>query len=215
MTLITLDAAHRATTHGRPRRRPPGPSRRARRYGSGDTAVHALDGVTVDFDAGQFTAIMGPSGSGKSTLMHAVAGLDTLTSGDVFIGDVDLSTLNDKQLTQLRRDRIGFIFQAFNLVPTLTALENITLPMTLAGRKPDQEWLDLGRRHRRSRRPAQAPPERALRRPAAARRRGPGAGQPAGDHLRRRADRQPRLAHRRRDPRVHAPAPCASWARRS
>jgi len=86
---------------------------------------------------------MGPSGSGKSTLMHAVAGLDTLTSGDVFIGDVNLGQLNDKQLTHLRRDHIGFIFQAFNLVPTLTALENITLPMTLAGRKPDQQWLDV------------------------------------------------------------------------
>ena len=94
---------------------------------------------------------MGPSGSGKSTLMHCVAGLDTLTSGQVFIGDTDLSTLNDRQLTQLRRERVGFIFQAFNLVPTLTAIENITLPLTLAGRKPDREWLAVGRRHRRPR----------------------------------------------------------------
>jgi len=111
-------------------------------YGSGDTEVRALDGVDVGFDRGRFTAIMGPSGSGKSTLMHCVAGLDTLTEGRVFIGDVDLSTLKEKALTTLRRDRIGFIFQAFNLVPTLTALENITLPTSLAGRKPDQAWLD-------------------------------------------------------------------------
>jgi len=112
-------------------------------YGRGESEVHALAGVTADFHTGQFTAIMGPSGSGKSTLMHSVAGLDTLTSGEVFIGDVNLGDLNDKQLTQLRRDRIGFIFQAFNLVPTLTALENITLPLTLAGRKPDPTWLEL------------------------------------------------------------------------
>ena len=93
--------------------------------------------------AGQFTAIMGPSGSGKSTLMHALAGLDDLTEGQVLIGDVDLTTLNDKKLTKLRRDRLGFVFQSFNLVPTLTAIENITLPMDLAGRKPDPVWLDL------------------------------------------------------------------------
>ncbi|MEQ1788065.1 MAG: ABC transporter ATP-binding protein [Acidimicrobiales bacterium] len=114
-----------------------------KRYGSGDTAVTALDAVTVDFYAGEFTAIMGPSGSGKSTLMHTVAGLDGLTSGSVRIGEVDLTTLNDKRLTLLRREKIGFIFQAFNLVPTLTALENITLPSALAGRKPDPVWLDL------------------------------------------------------------------------
>ncbi len=97
-------------------------------YGSGDTAVRALDDVTVEFPAGRFTAIMGPSGSGKSTLMHCVAGLDSLTAGEVFVGDVDLGSLSDKELTLLRRDRIGFVFQAFNLIPTLTALENITLP---------------------------------------------------------------------------------------
>jgi putative ABC transport system ATP-binding protein len=113
-----------------------------KRYGVGDTAVTALDAVTVDFNARQFTAIMGPSGSGKSTLMHNVAGLDTLTSGTVYIGDTDLSKLDDRRLTQLRRDKIGFIFQAYNLVPTLTALENITLPMALGGRKPDRDWLD-------------------------------------------------------------------------
>ncbi len=111
-------------------------------YGTGETAVHALDGVTVEFAAGEFTAIMGPSGSGKSTLMHCLAGLDSATSGQVFIGDTDLTTLSDKQMTQLRRDRVGFVFQAFNLVPTLTALENITLPVDIAGRKVDQEWLD-------------------------------------------------------------------------
>ena len=111
-------------------------------YGSGDTEVRALDGVDVDFARGKFTAIMGPSGSGKSTLMHCQAGLDVLSSGQVFIGDIDLSELNERDLTLLRRDRIGFIFQAFNLVPTLSALENITLPMDLAGRIPDQEWLD-------------------------------------------------------------------------
>jgi putative ABC transport system ATP-binding protein len=111
-------------------------------YGSGDTAVRALDGVTVEFRAGHYTAIMGPSGSGKSTLMHCVAGLDTVTSGQVFIGDVGLSKLSDKELTLLRRERIGFVFQAFNLIPTLTAIENITLPMALAGREPEQAWLD-------------------------------------------------------------------------
>jgi putative ABC transport system ATP-binding protein len=111
-------------------------------YGSGDTAVVALDDVTVDLPDGRYTAIMGPSGSGKSTLMHCLAGLDTLTSGEVYIGDVDLTTLNDKELTRLRRDSVGFVFQTFNLVPTLTAIENITLPSSLAGTKPDGDWLD-------------------------------------------------------------------------
>jgi putative ABC transport system ATP-binding protein len=111
-------------------------------YGSGDTEVRALDDVSIDFEAGRFTAIMGPSGSGKSTLMHCVAGLDTLTSGQVFIGDTDLSTLGDKDLTQVRRDKVGFVFQSFNLIPTLTAAENITLPLDLAGRKPDAAWVD-------------------------------------------------------------------------
>jgi putative ABC transport system ATP-binding protein len=111
-------------------------------YGSDDTAVTALDDVTVGFPAGRFTAIMGPSGSGKSTLMHCTAGLDELTSGQVFIGDVELASLSERRLTRLRRDRIGFVFQAFNLVPTLTALENITLPLALAGRDPDRGWLD-------------------------------------------------------------------------
>jgi putative ABC transport system ATP-binding protein len=111
-------------------------------YGAAEAQVVALDDVTVEFERGQFTAIMGPSGSGKSTLMHALAGLDELSSGRVLIGDVDLSDLDDRRLTELRRDRIGFIFQAYNLVPTLSAIENITLPATLAGRKVDPEWLD-------------------------------------------------------------------------
>jgi putative ABC transport system ATP-binding protein len=111
-------------------------------YGEGDTAVVALDDVSVEFPAERFTAIMGPSGSGKSTLMHCVAGLDTLSSGQVYVAGVDLGTLSERELTKLRRDRVGFVFQAFNLVPTLTAIENITLPMLLAGRDPDREWVD-------------------------------------------------------------------------
>jgi putative ABC transport system ATP-binding protein len=129
-------------------------------YGSGDTGVRALDGVTVDFAAGELTAIMGPSGSGKSTLMHCMAGLDNLTSGSMSIGGTELTGLSDKALTVLRRDRIGFVFQTFNLVPTLTAIENITLPIAIAGRKPDQAWLDevidtLGLRDRLSHRPSE------------------------------------------------------------
>jgi putative ABC transport system ATP-binding protein len=111
-------------------------------YGKEQTEVRALDGVSVDFTTGVFTAIMGPSGSGKSTLLHCSAGLDTLTSGKAFIGDMDLSSLGDDALTVLRRDHVGFIFQAYNLVPTLTAAENITLPLLLAGRKGDQAWID-------------------------------------------------------------------------
>jgi putative ABC transport system ATP-binding protein len=110
-------------------------------YGEGATAVRALDGVTIEFAAGAFTAIMGPSGSGKSTLLHCLAGLDRPTSGRVFIGDVDLTTLDEKHLTRLRRDRLGFVFQSYNLVPTLTAAENITLPIDIAGRDPDAAWL--------------------------------------------------------------------------
>jgi len=111
-------------------------------YGSDDTEVRALDGVTVDFEQGKFTAIMGPSGSGKSTLMHCVAGLDDLTSGSVHIGDVELGSLSDRDLTLLRRDKVGFVFQAYNLLPTLTAAENTTLPLDLAGRRPDSSWMD-------------------------------------------------------------------------
>ena len=111
-------------------------------YGSGDSEVRALDGIDVQFEKGKFTAIMGPSGSGKSTLMHCIAGLDSLTDGQVFIGDVDLSSLSDKQLTELRREKVGFIFQAFNLIPTLSAEENILLPLTLGRRKGDVAWID-------------------------------------------------------------------------
>ncbi|MFA9446761.1 ABC transporter ATP-binding protein [Egicoccus sp. AB-alg6-2] len=110
-------------------------------YGRGDTAVRALDGVSVDIPAGAYTAIMGPSGSGKSTLMHCLAGLDPLTSGEAWIGEVALGGLSDQQLTVLRRERIGFVFQAFNLLPTLTARENITLPLALVGAEPDPAWL--------------------------------------------------------------------------
>ena len=110
-------------------------------YGTADTAVIALDDVSIAFPAGRFTAIMGPSGSGKSTLLHCLAGLDTLTAGKAFVGEVELGALSDRQLTLLRRDRIGFVFQAFNLVPTLSARDNITLPMTLAGTTPDPDWL--------------------------------------------------------------------------
>ncbi len=129
-------------------------------YGKGDTRVLALDHVDVDFAAGQFTAIMGPSGSGKSTLMHCMAGLDRLTSGSATVGDVDISTASERQLTLLRRDRLGFIFQAFNLVPTLSAIENITLPMDLAGTKPDKAWVDhvvatVGLSHRLKHRPSE------------------------------------------------------------
>ena len=129
-------------------------------YGTGEAEVRALDGVSVEFGAGRFTAIMGPSGSGKSTLLHAVAGLDRLTSGTVWIGDTDLTRLKEKKLTRLRRDRIGFIFQSFNLIPTLTAAENIALPMRLAGRRPDQAWFDhvvatVGLRSRLDHRPSE------------------------------------------------------------
>ncbi len=129
-------------------------------YGHEDTAVTALNDVTVGFPTARFTAIMGPSGSGKSTLMHCTAGLDALTSGQAFIGDVDLGSLSERALTKLRRDRVGFVFQAFNLVPTLTALENITLPQALAGKRMDRKWLDyvidtVGLRSRLGHRPAE------------------------------------------------------------
>ena len=149
---------------------PPAPARRTtpaarvidavKVFGSTDTEIRALDGVNVDFERSTFTAIMGPSGSGKSTLLHCAAGLSTLTAGRVTIGDTDLTGLDDRRLTRLRRDRIGFIFQAFNLLPTLTAAENITLPLALAGRRVDTEWFDLvidvvGLRDRLSHRPSQ------------------------------------------------------------
>jgi putative ABC transport system ATP-binding protein len=109
-------------------------------YGEGDAAVHALNGATAEFKRGRFTAIMGPSGSGKSTLLHCIAGLDSLTSGSAFIGEVDLASLKDRDLTLLRRERIGFVFQAYNLIPSLTAEENILLPLSIGGKKPDEEW---------------------------------------------------------------------------
>ena len=129
-------------------------------YGTDEAAVVALDHVTVDFRAGAFTAIMGPSGSGKSTLMHCMAGLDTLSSGQAFIGETDLATLNDRERTLLRRDRLGFVFQSFNLIPTLTAEENITLPRDLAGADVDSDWFDtvvgtLGLGDRLDHRPSQ------------------------------------------------------------
>ncbi|MFQ6142619.1 ABC transporter ATP-binding protein [Streptomyces seoulensis] len=129
-------------------------------YGAGETAVLALDSVDVDVARGRFTAVMGPSGSGKSTLMHCLAGLDTVSAGQVWIGGAEITGLKDRELTRLRRDRIGFMFQSFNLIPTLSALENITLPMDIAGRAPDREWLDqvvdtLGLGNRLGHRPAQ------------------------------------------------------------
>lgn len=131
-----------------------------KQYGQGDTAVTALDHVNVEFERNKFTAIMGPSGSGKSTLMHTMAGLDSATSGSAFIGDTDMSQLKDKEITALRRDRLGFIFQSFNLVPTLTAAENITLPMNIAGKDVDQAWFEevttrLGLAQRLTHRPAE------------------------------------------------------------
>ena len=148
----------------RPTARPAGAAARAvdlvKTYGKSDAVVRALDGVNVEFERGCFTAVMGPSGSGKSTLMHCMAGLDSVTSGQVFVGDLEISQLNDAGLTQLRRDRIGFVFQSFNLVPTLTAKENIVLPADLAGQKVDQAWFDflvdqLGIRDRLSHRPSE------------------------------------------------------------
>lgn len=129
-------------------------------YGSGDSEVRALNGVTVGFESGRFTAIMGPSGSGKSTLMQCAAGLDTLTSGDAIIGEVNISRLNEKALTLLRRERVGFVFQQFNLLPVLSAKENILFPLTLAGRQPDQAWMDrvidtVGLRDRLSHKPSE------------------------------------------------------------
>jgi putative ABC transport system ATP-binding protein len=144
---------------------PPAPSSIAARavqlrkvYGEGDASVAALDGVSIDFAAREFTAVMGPSGSGKSTLMHCMAALDTGTSGEVYLGSVNLAGLSDKRLTNMRRDKIGFVFQAFNLVPTLTARENIELPLSIAGRKPDLVWFDtvidtVGLRDRLNHRP--------------------------------------------------------------
>ena len=132
----------------------------SKKYGMADATVTALNGVDVEFERGRFTAIMGPSGSGKSTLLHTTAGLDTLDSGSVHIGDIELGSLSERKLTELRRDRVGFIFQAFNLIPTLTAQENILLPLDIAGREVDQAWFDtvidtVGLRPRLSHRPSE------------------------------------------------------------
>ncbi len=129
-------------------------------YGEGNTEVRALDGVSAEFESGKFTAIMGPSGSGKSTLLHALAGLDTINAGAVYIGDTELGTLKDKALTELRRESVGFVFQAYNLIPTLSAKENILLPLSIAGRNPDQAWFDkvidaVGLHDRLAHRPAE------------------------------------------------------------
>jgi putative ABC transport system ATP-binding protein len=129
-------------------------------YGTGEAQVRALDQISVDFARNEFTAIMGPSGSGKSTLLHCLAGLDRLTSGQIFLGDVEISAASEKQLTLIRRDRVGFIFQSYNLIPTLNAVENMTLPMSLAGTRPDKEWLEhivdtVGLRDRLTHRPTE------------------------------------------------------------
>ncbi|MFE9422313.1 ABC transporter ATP-binding protein [Kitasatospora sp. NPDC006697] len=140
--MTTASAAVQTDNPGGPSANAAAARQLTKAYGAGETRVTALNAVDVDIQRGRFTAIMGPSGSGKSTLMHCLAGLDTVTEGRIWIGDTEITGLNDKQLTRLRRDKIGFIFQAFNLLPTLNALENITLPMDIAGRKPEQAWLD-------------------------------------------------------------------------
>src|SRR3954447_11803647 len=183
-----------------------------KRYGEGDAAVVALDDVTASLRTGVFTAIMGPSGSGKSTLLHILAGLDRPTSGRVFLGDTDITELTDHDLTLLRRNKVGFIFQAFNLLPTLTAKENIVLPIRIGGRKPDPAWIEqlvktVGLSDRlpppppppppRALGPARPPARRAVRWPAATRRGCPRAGDVPAGGLRRRADGCARLAFQR------------------
>ncbi len=165
----------------------------SRRYGEGDTAVTALRGVSVEIDRGKLTAVMGPSGSGKSTLMHILAGLDKPTEGSVTVDGTEITRLGDDALTRLRRDNIGFVFQFFNLLPMLTAKENMLLPMAIAGREPDADWLDTvidetGLRDRLTHRPSELSG-----RPAAAGRDRPRAAQPAHRAVRRRAHGQPGL----------------------
>ena len=169
-----------------------------RRYGEGDAAVNALAGVTVGFERGRFSAIMGPSGSGKSTLMHILAGLDRPTSGSVTLDGDEISGLDDAELTRLRRDKLGFVFQFFNLIPVLTAEENVLLPLSIAGRKPDAEWFDrlidtVGLRDRLTHRPAELSGGQQQR-VAVAR----ALGVTPGRGVRRRAHRQPRLQGRAR-----------------
>ena len=184
-------------------------------YGRGENQVVALDTVTVAFEKAKFTAIMGPSGSGKSTLMHCLAGLDTLTSGAVYIGDTYLAKLNDKELTELRRRAVGFVFQAYNLIPTLSAEENINLPLLLGGQDPDEDMVPRGGRHGRTRRSSAPSAERAVGRTAATRRRRPGAERPTRRGVRRRADRQPRLPRQAPRSSTSCAGRCASTARRS
>jgi putative ABC transport system ATP-binding protein len=157
---LSTPASAPATDHAEPARVAARARGLTKAYGSGETTVRALDSVDVDIARGRFTAVMGPSGSGKSTLMHLLAGLDTVSAGQVWLGDTEITGLKERELTQLRRDRIGFMFQSFNLIPTLNAAENITLPMDIAGQRPDQKWLEyvidtLGLRDRLKHRPAQ------------------------------------------------------------
>ncbi len=179
-----------------------------RRFGEGQAAVDALRDVTVAFRRGQFSAIMGPSGSGKSTLMHCLAGLDRPTSGSVSIDGTEITTLDDNQLTELRRDKIGFIFQAFNLLPVLTAEENIILPLTIAGRDVDRAWVDEPDLDRRPRRPPHAPAVGALRAASSSASRSPARWSPA----RRSSSPTSRPATSTRAP---APRCCGCCARRS
>ena len=173
-------------------------------YGEGDTRVDALRGVTLDVARGKLTAVMGPSGSGKSTLMHILAALDKPTSGTVTIDGTDVTTLGDTQLTKLRRKHIGFVFQFFNLLPMLTAEENVRLPLTIAGTKPDKEFFEDLLQKVGPHRPPFAPSERVVRRAAAAGRHRPRARVTAHGRVCRRADGQPRLSDVGRDPRPHA-----------
>ncbi len=176
-----------------------------RRYGvDGDICVKALRGVSLDVESEKLTAVMGPSGSGKSTLMHILAGLDRPNEGEVTIAGTDITELGDTELTKLRREHIGFIFQFFNLLPMLTAQENVVLPIKLAGEKPDPEWVNELTTQRRPLRATPAPSIRALGRPAAARRDRPRARLASDGHVRGRADGQPRLDDQRRDPRAAA-----------
>ena len=175
-----------------------------RRYGEQDSAVDALRGVSMRVPPGEFTAVMGPSGSGKSTLMHILAGLDVPTTGQVWIGGEEITEMGDDELTLLRRRRIGFIFQFFNLLPMLTAEQNVVLPLSIAGEKPERDWVDEVIAKVGLVRPAHPQALRALRRPAAARGDRPRARLAPDDPVRRRADRQPRLHDQRRDPRADA-----------
>ena len=183
-------------------------------YGEGDSVVDALRGVSLDIAEGQFAAVMGPSGSGKSTLMHILAGLDVPTSGQVWVGDEEITDMDDDELTLLRRRRIGFIFQFFNLLPMLTAQQNVVLPLSIAGEDARRRVGRRGDGEGRPGRPAHAPPVRAVRGPAAARGDRQGARLTADDPVRRRAHRKPRLHDERGDPRRRCATPSTAMARR-